>query len=659
MGDRRLPPPGPDPPAPGRPVPAVPVKGRPGHRDPGRRLRRGRVREPLPVADRSDPGEVADAAGPSPAGRASGRCEVVCFTADHGGALRPAARQPRPHRGRGLGRPHRGAGRAGRRRAGVPVREPGRGDRRHPAPPARPDLRLPVRDAADARHAGRRPAPTGSATGGNLFATSLAAERRRATRVVGGRRDWVAFVPFAARWPFEVHLFPHRHLPDLPALDEAERDGLPPLYLDLLRPLRRALRPAPALHAAWHQAPVRRDRDLAHVHLEAFSVRRSATKLKYLASSESGCRCLHQRHRPRAGGRAAARRKPSSRLNGERTGRAGGGGVPGPGRARPGRRLGGAGAGQLDRRAHRLQRRLRAPGGDRPAGAGRGRAPGRRAAAAVVAAGGAAGRPGAGRRRPGAGRGLGRLRGRGGLGARAARAELAGADLVVDGDLPAGSGLSSSAALECATAPALADLHGARLDGRPWPGWPAGPRTRSSACRPGSWTRWVGAAGGPGTPCSSTPARWTTEHVPFDPAAVGLTLLVIDTRAGHRLVDGAYAERRAACEAAAAILGVPALRDATLAHVEAAAEALGDRGCAGPATWSPRTPGSWRRWRCCGPATWTGWARSGRLPRLAARRLRGLLARARRRGRGGRGGRRGRPHDRGGCRRRCSDSRRI
>jgi galactokinase len=53
---------------------------------------------------------------------------------------------------------------------------------------------------------------------------------------------------------------------------------------------------------------------------------------------------------------------------------------------------------------------------------------------------------------------------------------------------------------------------------------------------------------------------------------------VIDTRAGHRLVDGAYADRRAACEAAAAVLGVPALRDATPEQVEAAAQALGDPG---------------------------------------------------------------------------------
>jgi galactokinase len=53
------------------------------------------------------------------------------------------------------------------------------------------------------------------------------------------------------------------------------------------------------------------------------------------------------------------------------------------------------------------------------------------------------------------------------------------------------------------------------------------------------------------------------EHVPFAPAAHGLTLLVVDTRAPHRLVDGAYAERRRSCEEAARLLGVPALRDVT------------------------------------------------------------------------------------------------
>jgi galactokinase len=61
-----------------------------------------------------------------------------------------------------------------------------------------------------------------------------------------------------------------------------------------------------------------------------------------------------------------------------------------------------------------------------------------------------------------------------------------------------------------------------------------------------------------------------TEQVPFDPAGAGLTLLVIDTRVKHTLAGSPYAERRRACERAAAILGVPALRDVTIDDLEAA-----------------------------------------------------------------------------------------
>jgi galactokinase len=54
------------------------------------------------------------------------------------------------------------------------------------------------------------------------------------------------------------------------------------------------------------------------------------------------------------------------------------------------------------------------------------------------------------------------------------------------------------------------------------------------------------------------------EHIPFDVAAAGLAVLVIDTKAPHRHVTGEYAARRAACEEAARVLGIRALRDATL-----------------------------------------------------------------------------------------------
>ena len=121
----------------------------------------------------------------------------------------------------------------------------------------------------------------------NLFADVLAEERTAGVRVIASSEYWTAFVPAAARWPVEVHLYPHRQLPDLPALTEAERDDLAAVYLDLLRRLDALYdRPLPYI-AAWHQAPVRADRDLAYLHLQVFSIRRAADKLKYLAGSES------------------------------------------------------------------------------------------------------------------------------------------------------------------------------------------------------------------------------------------------------------------------------------------------------------------------------------------------------------------------------------
>ena len=114
------------------------------------------------------PRRASASAAPAPR---VGRCEVVCFSPDTDRLLRHA--QP-PSRARtvdrGVGRPHRRAVGAARRRAGVPVREPRRGDRRHAAPPARPDLRLPLRHAAHQPAARRR----STRYGPDLFADILA-----------------------------------------------------------------------------------------------------------------------------------------------------------------------------------------------------------------------------------------------------------------------------------------------------------------------------------------------------------------------------------------------------------------------------------------------------------------------------------------------------
>ena len=126
--------------------------------------------------------------------------------------------------------------------------------------------------------------------GDNLFDNLVAGELRAGVRIVTRNEHWIAFVPEAARWPYEVRIFPAARVPDLPATGEAAREAFGPLYLDVLRRFDALFaRPAPYI-AGWHQAPVKDEatrREFA-AHLQVLSVRRAAGKLKYLAGTESG-----------------------------------------------------------------------------------------------------------------------------------------------------------------------------------------------------------------------------------------------------------------------------------------------------------------------------------------------------------------------------------
>lgn len=154
---------------------------------------------------------------------------------------------------------------------------------------------------------------------------------------------------------------------------------------------------------------------------------------------------------------------------------------------------------------------------------------------------------------------------------RAAGHAVGGIDLLVTDTVPLGAGLSSSAALECATALAVNDLFGLGLDS------PAGRRELAAACRRAE-NDVVGVATGGMDQAASLLCRaghallldtrdGASRQVPLDLAGAGLRLLVIDTRVRHRLADGRYGARRAAVQVAAAALGMPDLRDATLADV--------------------------------------------------------------------------------------------
>ncbi len=122
--------------------------------------------------------------------------------------------------------------------------------------------------------------------GPRLFDDILEFERG-SDRVVLSGEHWTAFVPFAARWPLEVHLVPHRHAPDFAATDEEQRAELAPLYLRLLRGLDAVYDSPTPYIAAWHQAPVDIGRQALRLHLQLTSPRRAADRLKFLAGSES------------------------------------------------------------------------------------------------------------------------------------------------------------------------------------------------------------------------------------------------------------------------------------------------------------------------------------------------------------------------------------
>jgi UDPglucose--hexose-1-phosphate uridylyltransferase len=125
--------------------------------------------------------------------------------------------------------------------------------------------------------------------GSCLWCDLLEQEVAVGSRVIAETDTWVAGVPFFARWPYEVHLTPRRHVGWLHELDETEA-------ADLARVLKTVLLKYDALFGfslpyimAIHQRPTRPgESDAFHLHVEFYPPNRTADKLKYLAGSEAG-----------------------------------------------------------------------------------------------------------------------------------------------------------------------------------------------------------------------------------------------------------------------------------------------------------------------------------------------------------------------------------
>lgn len=161
---------------------------------------------------------------------------------------------------------------------------------------------------------------------------------------------------------------------------------------------------------------------------------------------------------------------------------------------------------------------------------------------------------------------------------------VSGFDAALVSCVPLGGGLSSSAALECATAVALDELGGLGLAGTIEEPDDAG-RARLVPVCVRAENEMAGAPTGGMDQSASLRARaghalaldcrdGSVRHVPLDLQAAGLALLVIDTKAAHSLADGQYGARRAACERAAELLGVEQLVEIEPAALEAALERL-------------------------------------------------------------------------------------
>ncbi|HZA09590.1 galactose-1-phosphate uridylyltransferase [Mycobacterium sp.] len=215
-----------------------------------------------------------------------GRCEVICFSSDHTGSF---AGLELPHARLVVDAwRHRTADLAARQgitqvfcfenrgeEIGVTLTHPHGQIYGYPFLTPRAAAMLHEARAHRSRH------------GSNLFADVLAYEVAEGSRIIARTDLFTAFVPFAARWPVEVHIYPNRFARNLIDLDDAELDDFAAIYLDVLRRFDR-LYPNPLPYmSALHQYVENDVQREGYFHVELMSIRRSATKLKYLASSES------------------------------------------------------------------------------------------------------------------------------------------------------------------------------------------------------------------------------------------------------------------------------------------------------------------------------------------------------------------------------------
>lgn len=230
---------------------------------------------------------LPDIVGPdTDKGTAAGKCEVICFTADHGQSFKDLSTERIRvlleawiDRTRELSKekfiahitPFENRG----EEVGVTLAHPHGQIYAYSYIPPKVSRMLEIAK----KHKER--------TGKVLFDEVLAREIKDEERVVAENAHWIAYVPYAARYSFEIHVAPKVSVADLGGLSQEVADAFPAIAKEVLQRLDGVFDIPMAYIAAWHQAPVREGRDLLRLHWQITSVRRAPGKLKYLAGSES------------------------------------------------------------------------------------------------------------------------------------------------------------------------------------------------------------------------------------------------------------------------------------------------------------------------------------------------------------------------------------
>lgn len=149
-----------------------------------------------------------------------------------------------------------------------------------------------------------------------------------------------------------------------------------------------------------------------------------------------------------------------------------------------------------------------------------------------------------------------------------------GVDVMIDGHVPLGAGLSSSAALECSVATALNDLFSLGFDLESLARLTQKAENQYVGVPCGIMDQSVSLMAKTGSALLLDCRDLTSRDVVFDVASSGLELLIIDTQAHHSLTDGGYAERRASCDSVVSKLGIRSMRELTLERLESSKDLI-------------------------------------------------------------------------------------